>query len=67
MAPLLVPSLLFLLFGFWNLTIVDGLFPDGFQFVLGNKIYLVACVVGWYVHLVLDGYFKLFPTDRDHL
>ncbi len=66
LAPLLVPTLLFLLFGFWNFTAADGLLRDGFQFVLGNKIYLIACVVGWYVHLVLDGYFKLFPTDRDH-
>lgn len=66
LSPLIIPTLLFLLFGFRNVTQIDGSLPDGIQFVWGNMIYLVACVVGWYSHLLLDGYFKLFPTDRDH-
>ena len=66
LAPLVGPTLMFLSFGFWKMIVDDGASPDGFQSVLGNKIFLLACVVGWYVHLLLDGYFKLFPTDRDH-
>ena len=27
---------------------------------------LVAALVGWYTHLVLDGRFKIFPTGKDH-
>jgi hypothetical protein len=66
LAPLIIPTLLFLLFGFWNAAVGDGSLPAGIQFASSNKMYLFACVTGWHVHLVLDGYFKLFPTDRDH-
>ena len=27
---------------------------------------LVAALVGWYTHLLLDGRFKIFPTGKDH-
>ncbi len=62
-APVLIPTILYLLFGFWNGG-EEGSF--GWQYLLNNKMYLLACALGWYVHLVLDGYFKLFPTDKDH-
>jgi len=32
----------------------------------GHLAFLAACVAGWYTHLLLDGRFKFFPTDRDH-
>jgi len=32
----------------------------------GHWIFLFACIIGWYTHLLLDGRFKIFPTDQDH-
>ena len=28
--------------------------------------FFIACIVGWYTHLLLDGCFKVFPTSQDH-
>jgi hypothetical protein len=34
--------------------------------IAGHWIFLCACIVGWYTHLLLDGRFRIFPTDQDH-
>ena len=35
------------------------------ELLQANTLFMVACIVGWYTHLLLDGRFKFFPTDRD--
>ena len=32
----------------------------------GHLVFFIACIVGWYTHLLLDGCFKIFPTSQDH-
>jgi hypothetical protein len=68
-SPLLVPVLLGATYEYWR---ARQAFFDEFSWVnvqsllAGHLVFLVAGVVGWYTHLLLDGCFKLFPTSSDH-
>jgi hypothetical protein len=69
LSPLLVPLALGAVFEYWR---ARHAWFSGFswenvrQLLAGHLVYLVACVVGWYTHLLLDGHFVLFPADRNH-
>lgn len=68
-SPLLVPLLLGAAFEYWRArqTWFSGFSWENVRELLaGHLIFLVACTVGWYTHLLLDGHFKLFPADRNH-
>ena len=68
-SPLLVPVLLGTAYEYWRVRQVwFGEFSwTNVPYLLEeNLVFLVACIVGWYTHLVLDGCFKLFPTTSDH-
>ena len=68
-SPLLVPLFLGAVYEYWRArhAWVDGFDWTNIGGVLkGHVVYLGASIVGWYTHLLLDGQFKIFPTDRDH-
>ena len=68
-SPLVVPLVLGIIYEYWR---ARQAWMSGFswenvtQLLRDHAIYLVACMVGWYTHLLLDGRFKLFPTDSGH-
>ncbi|MGY8822841.1 MAG: metal-dependent hydrolase [Candidatus Latescibacterota bacterium] len=68
-SPLVVSVLVGAVYEYWRArhAFVDGFSWDNVHTLLqGHTVFLVACVVGWYTHLLLDGRFKLFPTERGH-
>lgn len=68
-SPLVVPVLLGALYEYWR---TRNAWIGGFDWAQvevlleGHLALLAASVIGWYTHLMLDGQFKVFPTDRDH-
>lgn len=69
LSPLIVPVLLGAVYEYWRArhTWFGAFSWTNVQILLeAHLVFLVACMTGWYAHLVLDGRFKLFPTDRDH-
>jgi len=68
-SPLVVPVLLGAAYEYWrarNAWLGEFSWTNVGDLLAGHLIFLVACIVGWYVHLLLDGQFRLFPTDRNH-
>lgn len=68
-SPLLVPLLLGAVYEYWhtrNLWIGGFSWTELRQIIEVHIVFFVACMIGWYMHLFLDGRFKIFPTDRDH-
>ncbi|NKB68814.1 MAG: hypothetical protein GKR89_17245 [Candidatus Latescibacteria bacterium] len=68
-SPLLVSLLLGIVYEYWRVrTVWFGTFSweNVEQLIQGHLIFLAACIIGWYTHLLLDGRFKFFPTNRDH-
>jgi len=68
-SPLIVSVLLGTAYEYWRArhAFIQGFSWDNVRVLLeGHAVFLVACVVGWYTHLLLDGRLKFFPTDRDH-
>lgn len=69
LSPLVVPVLLGAVYEYWRARHAwFGAFSwTNVQNLLeAHLVFLIACMAGWYTHLVLDGRFKLFPTDGDH-
>lgn len=68
-SPLLVPVLLGATYEYWRVRQVwfgEFSWINVTQILEEHLVFLVASIVGWYTHLVLDGCFKLFPTSSDH-
>jgi hypothetical protein len=68
-SPLVVPVLLGAVYEYWrarNAWLGEFSWTNVHDLLSGHLIFLIACIVGWYVHLLLDGQFRLFPTDRAH-
>lgn len=68
-SPLIVSVLLGGVYEYWRArqAWMSGFSWDNVTILLRQQaIYLIACIVGWYTHLLLDGRFKLFPTAGDH-
>tara|TARA_B100001250_G_scaffold409020_1_gene432505 strand:- start:1495 stop:2016 length:522 start_codon:yes stop_codon:yes gene_type:complete len=68
-SPLLVGPILAVVFNYWNFrSDLNGTFSweSVWQSIREHEVYLIACLLGWYTHLLLDGHFRLFPTDRNH-
>ena len=68
-SPLLVPVLLGAVYEYWQTrhSWIGGFsWASVHRLLADHLVFLVACVVGWYIHLLLDGCFKLFPTSSDH-
>ena len=68
-SPLVVSLLLGAVYEYWVMRhAFVGEFAWGNVRVLieGHWVFLAACITGWYTHLLLDGQFKIFPTDQGH-
>ena len=68
-SPLLVPVLLGAVYEYWRTrhAWIGGFSWTNVQSLLeGHTVFLVACIIGWYTHLLLDGCLKFFPTSSDH-
>ncbi len=68
-SPLIVAVLLGAVYEYWRArqNWMSGFSWENVSALLRqHAVYLVACIVGWYTHLLLDGRFKFFPTDSDH-
>ena len=68
-SPLVVSLLLGAVYEYWvTRHAFMGEFAWGNVRVLieGHWVFLAACIAGWYTHLLLDGRFKIFPTDQGH-
>ncbi len=69
LSPLLVPLALGAAYEYWRArhAWLGGFSWENVRHLLADQpIFLAACIIGWYTHLLLDGYFKLFPADRNH-
>jgi hypothetical protein len=69
LSPVLVPVFLGAVYEYWRAqhAWIDGFSWENIGGVLrGHAVFLAASIAGWYTHLLLDGQFKIFPTDRDH-
>lgn len=70
-SPLLVVVLPAFGLAYWGRSGVDeGRGSDAaavaMEVMSGHGLEIVAALVGWYVHLLMDGRFKLFPSGRDY-
>lgn len=68
-SPLIVPAFLGALYEYWH---VRRTWPGASNWsevgplLEGHLVFLAACVLGWYTHLLLDGCFRVFPVERGH-
>ena len=68
-SPLVVSLLLGATYEYWrarNAFMGEFDWANVRTLIQGHWIFLCACIVGWYTHLLLDGRFRIFPTDQDH-
>ena len=68
-SPLIVSVLLGAAYEYWRARhafLGDFSWENVQGLIRGHVVYLLACIVGWYTHLVLDGRFRIFPTEREH-
>ena len=68
-SPLVVSLLLGATYEYWlarNAFVGEFDWANVRTLIQGHWIFLCACIIGWYTHLLLDGRFRIFPTDQDH-
>ena len=67
--PLVVSLLLGATYEYWrarNAFMGEFDWANVQTLIQGHWIFLCACIVGWYTHLLLDGRVRIFPPDQDH-
>ncbi len=68
-SPLAVSILLGATYEYWRARhafIGEFSWENVHALIEGHVVYLVGCIAGWYTHLLLDGRFRLFPTEGNH-
>ena len=68
-SPVVVSVLLGAIYEYWrarHASMGEFAWDNVRALMEGQWIFLVACISGWYTHLMMDGRFKIFPTGQGH-
>ncbi len=68
-SPLIVPIALVATYSYWrarNTWLGEFSWTNVWDLLEANLVFWAASLIGWYIHLILDGYFRVFPTAGDH-